>query len=256
MEPEGTQSFIIIVCITFVILVVLMVFILIFIQKKKINFILDKRKQEENFKAELLNSRAETQEQTLKNVAYEIHDNVGQLLSVTNLQLGIEVHKTKNEKLFEVQKTLKQAISELRSLSHSLNSDYLKRIGLIQAVKNELDRINKMRTMKTEILVSGEEFNLSEEQEIILFRIIQEFINNSLKYSEAKKLVVQFTFSAKVLSIIAIDDGKGISNTELKNGSGLINMENRTKLIGADFTFETAENKGVKISITNVKSII
>lgn len=252
MEPKDIQILIISASLTFVLLTVLLFVFTVYIQRKKVSFILARKHQEELFQNELQRSVVEIQEQTLKNIAFEIHDNVGQLLSLTNLQLGIELEKSENNKLGDIQKTLKMAISELRSLSHNLNSDYVTTIGLVQAIQNELDRIEKFSIFQTHFSIVGQERPVQKDHGIILFRIYQEFLNNSTKYSEASNLYVTLEFEEELLNLSLKDDGKGFSMSEKGMGSGLMNMQNRSKIIGAQFSLHSSPNEGVSMEVKGV----
>lgn len=229
------------------------VFFVVF-QKRKNKLILDKIKQKQAFEEEIAQAQTETQEQTLKNVGWELHDNVGQLLSFASMQLSIlkmQVSDDIKDKFKDTSEALKESLKEVRALSRTLNNEVILNIGFEQSVYNELERLKKMKFASAQKHTIGEKrpFN-NKKHEIILFRIIQEFLSNSVKYSEAENLSVTLNYQPKKLIITAKDDGKGFDIKTVEKGAGLLNMKSRAALINADFELKSEEGKGVEMIIT------
>ena len=112
-------------------------------QKRKNKLLVEKFEAEKRFEEELTKSRLEIQEQTLKNVAWELHDNIGQLLSVANMQLNIlvkNIDETSRPPVKEIKEIVASSLQEVRSLSKSLNNEVIDYSGLETSVKNEIDR--------------------------------------------------------------------------------------------------------------------
>src|SRR5690606_39264366 len=152
-------------------------------------------------------------------------------------------------KLKESQDLVEKAIVEVRALSKALNTDYVKNVGLLESVKIEIERIKRLRFMTAELEISGQPYRLDEESELIILRILQEFISNTLKHAHATHLSVAFEFKPKSLKIKAQDNGVGFEKREI-NGTGLINMQNRAKVIGAILIFESQPNQGTQINLS------
>lgn len=228
----------------------IIVFFVVF-QKRKNKLILEKIRQQQAFEEELSNTQIEIQEQTLKNIGQELHDNIGQLLSVANMQLSIlntQVPEEIKENFNETKNVVKESLSEVRALSKSLNSDVIVNRGFKQSVQNEVDRLNKLKLIKATILVEGNESNFTENKDsIILFRILQEFFSNTIKYANAKLLLVKMNFLKDALEITVSDDGVGFNVNEIEKGSGLINMQSRAALIGIDYKLTSTNEKGTKL---------
>mgnify|MGYP000639807597 CR=1 FL=1 len=173
-----------------VIVTALVILFFVVFQKRKNKLLLDKIHREREFEEELAKTQTEIQEQTLKNVGQELHDNVGQLLSVANMQLSLVASLTKDSikaKVDETKSVINDAITEVRSLSKVLNSEVILNFGLRQSIKNEIDRINRMKKIDAALTIEGEEQDIHSKDAIILFRIFQEFLSNTIKYAEAKK---------------------------------------------------------------------
>ena len=102
-----------------------------------------------------------------------------------------------------------QSISDLRALTKSLDGDFVKDFGLEESISHELQRIRKTRRFQTEISVLGEKRKLGYEREIVLFRIVQEILNNALKHSKAKNLTIILHYFTDSFTLTVNDNGKG-----------------------------------------------
>lgn len=221
-------------------------------QKRKNKILLDKFQSEQNLKAEFAKAKEEIQEQTLKNVSWELHDNIGQLLSVASIQLNVlasAVEAEKKDQVREVKKIVGDSLAEVRALSKSLNNEVVDYNGLEKSIQNELDRLNRLQILQAKFLVTGNSKSIPKEDSIILFRIIQEFLSNVIKHAQATNLQISLIFTERFLDIKIMDDGKGFDIQSKKIGSGLINMKSRAKLIQANFKLDSAAGKGTSLSL-------
>ena len=209
------------------------------------------------FQQELLRSQLEIQEQTLKTISQEIHDNIGQVLSLAKINIATMPVDENNTALQEKVQTSKQlvskAISDLRSLSHSLDTDYVKEMGLQRAIEYELEMIKKTGTMETYLHIEGSPARLDKQKELIIFRIVQESLNNIMKHAEAQKIHVEIQYGS-IINLQISDDGMGVDLSPLNRddsrfGLGIKNMHNRAKLIGADFSMQSTLGKGTTVKI-------
>ena len=231
---------------------IVIIFFMVF-QKRKNKILIDKMRQQQAFEEEISKSQLEIQEQTLKNVGQELHDNVGQLLSLASMQLNVvsdlASEKVKG-KINDTKDVLKNTIQEVRALSKSLNSDVISNFGLNESIQNEVDRLNKLKKITAFLSIQGNAYVLkSKKDEIILFRIIQEFLSNTMKYAEAKNLRISINYQPKELLIHVEDDGKGFDEKLVTKGSGLINMRSRAQLIKTDFRLESKPTEGVNLKM-------
>ncbi|PWI29749.1 histidine kinase [Flavobacteriaceae bacterium LYZ1037] len=237
----------------FIVTALVVIFFIVF-QKRKNKLLLDKIKQQQAFDEEIAQTQTEIQEQTLKHIGWELHDNVGQLLAYASMQLNMlsaKIPEDMKGTLNLTTETIKESLKEVRSLSKSLNNDVILNIGFEKSITNELDRLKRMKFASAELKIKGENKSLNNKKhEIILFRILQEFFSNSVKYSEAQNLKVELEYVNDDLIIIASDDGKGFDVETAKKGSGLINMKSRAELIKAKFDLFSKPNEGVKLTIT------
>ncbi|GGK16248.1 hypothetical protein GCM10007962_08230 [Yeosuana aromativorans] len=228
------------------------IFFVVFLKRKN-NLLIDKIKQQQAFEEEIAQAQTETQEQTLKNIGWELHDNVGQLLAFASMQLSIlkmQVTDDVKEKFKDTSEALKESLKEVRALSKSLNNEVVLNIGFEKSITNELNRLKKLKFTSAELEIIGEKMEFTNRKhEIILFRIIQEFLSNSVKYSEAKNLHITLNYQQDKLIISAKDDGKGFNLEEVEQGSGLLNMKSRAALIHATSKIISNPNEGVQLII-------
>ncbi|PKP14115.1 MAG: histidine kinase [Bacteroidetes bacterium HGW-Bacteroidetes-3] len=255
MDQTEIQILIFVTTIVVLILAISLILFFFYFQQKKTAYLIEQRETKIRFEEEITKSKLEIQEQALQNISWEIHDNVGQLLSVAKMQLNIlqtGLTEKQQEKVFEIGEIVGKSLQELRGLARSLNPETIKNKGLIESVTHEIMRFNRLNFVKATLSVSADSYNLSNEKEIILFRILQEAFNNTLKHSKAKNLKVELNYGTSHLEIIAEDDGVGfdVNDKANRDGIGLTNMESRTKLIGAAFEIKSNENAGTKLYIS------
>ncbi|MDO6761512.1 histidine kinase [Tamlana sp. 2_MG-2023] len=238
-----------------VIAVIVMLFITFFVMFniRKNKLLQEQLRQKQAFESEIANAKAETQEQILKDIGWELHDSVGQLLILGNMQIGPVGMKMPEEfqhHVAELQHTLKSSLSEVRSLSKSLNGEVVLDAGFVKSIKNELDRLERMRFDTARLHVVGDQVPMTKNKdEVVLFRIIQEFLSNSVKYSKAKNINIILDYEHDYLVVRAFDDGEGFDIKKIEKGSGLINMQSRAKLINAELELHSEPGNGVELMI-------
>ncbi|WP_299224081.1 histidine kinase [uncultured Psychroserpens sp.] len=254
-ELINEEQIALIAYVIFVVLLLAVMVILFFVtfQKRKNKLLIDKMEQQKQFDEEISRTQTEIQEQTLKHIGWELHDNVGQLLAYASMQLnmlGSKVPENIKNKVEETSGIVKQSLKEVRSLSKSLNNDVLLNMGIEESITNELDRLKRMKFTTAELEIRGAKREIeNKKHEIIIFRILQEFFSNSVKYSEAEHIKVVLIYESDQLSIVASDDGIGFDTTLQEKGSGLINMQSRAELINANFRLESQPDDGVQLII-------
>lgn len=245
--------FSILATVVILILSVLVFLFILLLQKKKHIFLQDTANLKTSFERTLLQAQLEIQEETFKNISQEIHDNIGQTLSLIKLTINtidLQDIPTASNKLIETNGLLTNVIQDLRDLSKSLNTDYINNNGIISSIQQQLLYLEKTGLYKTTLKHSGGLFKLSLNKELLLFRIIQELLNNIVKHAEADEIEVNInTDEVKILIAIA-DNGKGFDNDLMKQrraentGIGLKNILSRMELIGGSINFKHRNPKG------------
>lgn len=217
----------------------------------------------ELFNQTLLQSKLEIQEQTLDHIAKELHANFSHLVSLININLSEILPQSSDETkegIMETKSLAKQLLSELKALSASLNTDHIMHIGFSNALNNELSRLGKLRKYQVTFTKAGQEYRLKAEDEIILFRLCQEILNNTVKYAKAKSITALLDYSPNMFTLEISDDGVGfdaeaaLHESAEKESTGLLNIRKRARLINADVTIKSEPGKGSKYIISILKS--
>ncbi len=261
MRSTKTDIYFLIFC-SIILFSSFIVFILIFFnhyrKKQRLNFT-EKENMKSTFQQILLQSQLEIQEQTLKNISEEIHDNIGQVLSLAKLHLGTMDKNNPvllEEKIQDSKYLVGKAIQDLRHLSHSMNTDYINEMGLPGALEYELNMIGKSGLYETVFFIEGTVQKLDKQKELILFRIVQEVLNNIIKHAKAKNISLLINYQGDQIEVIINDDGDGFDLTPVQQnennnfGLGIKNMHNRAKLINSIFAIESTLGKGTTVTLT------
>ena len=212
----------------------------------------------DKYEKEALRSQLEIQENTFKNIAQELHDNIGQMLSVVKLSLSvlpIEKDHKAVEQVKNSQEVLNKAIIDLSNLTKSLHTERIADIGLIESIRFELYAIRKAGIVQVQFHPEGNETPLSEQKAVFLFRMFQEILNNILKHAKASEVIVHVKFLDDIFVLEIKDNGIGFSVEEKKqstssgSGVGLRSLFNRAQIIGAELTMNSEPGKGTNVLI-------
>jgi signal transduction histidine kinase len=201
----------------------------------------------------ILQSQLEIQEQTFRNISQEIHDNIGQVLSLAKFNLNTITANSAPTKIALTEELLGKAINDLRDLSKSLHTEKINDIGLTNAIHHELTLLKKASKIKTTLIGQQVNLNVSKERAIIVFRMIQEILHNILKHAKAKHIGVEIKNQENEVHITITDDGKGFNIDNLKSadtGIGLKSIRQRCELINATCKIDSGEGKGTSIQLT------
>ncbi|MDN3548944.1 sensor histidine kinase [Mucilaginibacter aquaedulcis] len=209
----------------------------------------EKRKMKEDFEKILMKSQIEVRETTLAKLSKELHDNIGQILSSAKMLLAVEngsfnmtpqLLLEKEEALKLAEQYLGEAINELRLLTKSMDEDWLEQFDLISNLENEIKRINKGKSILI-LFEHPEKLPLSPKRQIILFRIIQESLQNAIKHSNCKNIRVSIEFISAVINLLIKDDGSGSDRQVFVEGQGIRNMTYRAKQLGGEIAWDNSK---------------
>ena len=197
------------------------------------------------------------QEEERSRLARDLHDGLGGLLSGIKLTLnnmtGNVILSEQNANVFNrALGQLDNAISEMRRVAHSMMPESLLKFGLVDAVNDFCEGISQSGKLKVHFLAIGtENMKLEQSEEITIYRIIQELLNNTLKHADATEAQVQIAKTEELLSITVEDNGKGFDSSQLnKNkGIGISNIENRVAYLNGKLEVRSELGKGTSTSI-------
>ncbi|MFC0428339.1 sensor histidine kinase [Chryseobacterium scophthalmum] len=252
------NKLVIIFTFTLLIIVLTMIFVYVIFIQKKTRLLIAQKEKDMRFEKELATSQIEMKEQTLNYIGQELHDDLGQKLSVVRLrqnQLIAKMRDSEKEELVELNELLGECIQDIRDLSKTLITEQVIHFGLIESLEREISKIQKLRLLKIELITQKHDIDIMPKHGLILFRIIQESINNILKHSKAKNVSIKIEDDHEKLDILISDNGKGFNTNLKKDGSGLKNMELRAKIIHAEFSIQSEPDKGTQTSITYYKNL-
>jgi signal transduction histidine kinase len=253
--PSSGELYVVLISTTifFAFLSGFIIYFIILYQKRQVQNKAEREVLESNFRQEFLKARLEIQEETFTHVGRELHDNINQVLSFVKLNLAlIKVEETAQQtKINENRDLVAQVITDLRDLSKSLSFEHITKLGLVKTIENEVDKLNKSVLIEAELFITGDIYPMGEQRELVLFRIFQEAVNNTIKHSGANHLKVSLLYKPEMFNLTLEDDGVGFSADSLDHsrGSGLMNIENRATVIGAVASISSSPGNGCSVKV-------
>ncbi|QIE58170.1 sensor histidine kinase [Rasiella rasia] len=232
------------VLILLVLVGIIITLVTVFVRRKN-KLLREQKDAQEAFETELSETQIEIREETLRNISWELHDNIGQLMTLAKIQ--VQLAKEKPETIDEASETIGKGINELRALSKLINPEALKSLNLREAIRLEMERFNRIGFINANYSVVGLPFSIGSKKEIIVFRILQEFFSNTIKHSKATHLDVVLIYTENELLITAKDNGVGFSDEKDFSGIGIKNMRNRAKVIDAEFSISSEPKVGTML---------
>ncbi|MCO6149152.1 sensor histidine kinase [Flavobacterium sp. NRK1] len=196
----------------------------------------------------------ETQEQVLNNISQDLHDDAGQQLTYINFMVeNLKLDKPElQDALNPLSKSIVTLSNSIRSISHSLNSQLLVQESLFKAIEAEVQRLNTNIRIKFDFVFKGTRKKVFDSNEkIVIYRIFQEVINNTLKHSEATVVNVILK-TEPFFEMIITDNGKGFdfNQSDEKSGMGLKNIIKRAEIINFRVAIDTVPEKGTTITVS------
>ena len=234
------------------ILTVLVCFIIAFVllyQKKRAAHV----QEMEAFKSELqdaiLQTQLETQEQTLQHISREIHDNLSHTASIIKIYLNTIQWDQLAAAIVKVEATkelTRQMITDLKTLSVRLNGGRIVETGLEKALEIEAEKINKTGIIQVSLASDGNTPDIEQQKLVILYRMVQELLNNMLKHSKATLITIGMASSENLLTLVLNDNGVGfdVEAGLISGGAGLQNLQHRARLINAKLTMKSGPGEG------------
>jgi signal transduction histidine kinase len=225
----------------FFLLIGIIVIAAILYHRRKKKYLLERA----NFQQTLMSTRLEIQEQTLQQISRELHDNFG--LVATLIKINLTTLKPGDTEKIEATKDLsKQLITDIKALSVSLSNDNIAKTGIIKSIETELQRLGKTGLFKIDFNHTGPHPQLENDKATILYRMVQEVLNNMAKHSKANTIAVFSSVTETLFTLALRDNGEGFDVADkLKNGgAGLGNLYNRAKLIDAALQIESTKGNG------------
>jgi len=248
------------ICIALLVILIGFIAIISFLYQKRQHAFLQQLQGVKNtYEQEGLKTQLEVQEQTLSHISMEIHDNIGQFISLAKLHLNtldLRPETADAEKVADAVDLLSRAMDDLRDISKSLSLELIRTGGLAKAVESQVNQLRKTARYVIDFSVTGSYYDLEEQKEIILFRILQEALNNVIRHAKASKVDIQLNYLSSQVSLLITDDGVGFNASnywtkgERGGGGGLNHMLARSSLINAQFQVDSIPGEGASILVT------
>jgi signal transduction histidine kinase len=215
----------------------------------------------EMLKQQELRSKAviEAEEKERIRIARELHDGIGQQLSAAKLNIsGLKaaIKTTDPAEVTMLQNALDlldESVKEVRTVSHSMMPNALIKSGLVSAVREFIHKISTSGNLKMNLEIIGLKERMEAQVENILFRVLQEVVNNIIKHAKASEVSIQFIKHEKELTILVEDNGIGFDVGKELNvtdaGIGLKNIASRVAFLNGEVIFDSYPGKGTTVTI-------
>ena len=234
-------------------------------RKKKLGYESEKKAMEQKYKADLLHARLQMHEITMKTIGEEIHDNVGQKLTLASLYAQQMGHANKfpeiKTELETISNILNESLNDLRKLSKDLTYPNHSQEDLINLIEQQCQKINGLDICNVSFSTNIKAYMIPSSVAHVLLRLVQEFFQNSLKHSNCKNLFIIINNCEDELELSLTDDGNGFDilhteNNIAHNGIGLKNIKARAALLGASAEIKSETGKGTSMIVKISHSII
>jgi signal transduction histidine kinase len=187
-------------------------------------------------------------------VSEELHDNIGQLLSFIRRSLSIADEQfgtpKGREQLNNAKAMVTKTLEEVRHISHSLNAELVKTQGIIYLLQQDLESLADSTGIICSLEKNGEYSSWTPEDQLLLYRMLQESMQNVVKHANATVLKLCFNFGPKEIEVTVADNGQGFdTSTETTNGLGFRNLHHRAAILGATLEMSSERNKGTILYI-------
>jgi two-component system NarL family sensor kinase len=244
---------------TFLILLMagFIVTILYLYRKRQLTYFKTLEELKLDYEKSLLHTQLEIQEQTLQHISREIHDNISLSLTLAKLNLNTFDWYCPSKAKSQINCSLEQvskAITDLSYLSKGLNSELIANQGLVEVLKNEVDRLKELNLFALNYTITGTAVFMDSQKELVIFRIIQEAFNNIIKHAKATIVKLSLHYDIEELKILITDNGKGFPKETIseskKSGAGLNNMNKRAKVLNGKTIIQSRPEAGTSVYIT------
>lgn len=205
------------------------------------------RRQQEIAKAVI-----DAQENERETLGRELHDNISQVLTTARLYLNCakESPAMTESMIKRSSETISSAIEEIRRLSKSMIETFHKEVGLELSLNDLIENVRLVQQFTLSLHFSvPDEQQLDDKLKMTIFRIVQEQLNNTIKYAEASEVQISIVQKSRLLQVTIADDGKGFDTTLKRKGIGITNIISRTELFNGRVTIESSPGRGCRMQV-------
>jgi two-component system NarL family sensor kinase len=257
-QSQATQIYLIIAIaiVTMLVMAGAIILFVVFYQKRMIREQMKRQALEFQYQQKMLQAELESQESERRRLAADLHDSIGGMLST--IRVGISTlgkSLPDPQSIDQTKQMLDDTITSVRRISRDLMPSTLERFGLTHALRELCERFQDTSRITIRFLQHEGFKSLDKTRELMIFRIVQELLNNAVKHSRASEITVSLNAN-EILEVSVEDDGVGFDPEVFKKeaqsgrGLGLFNIENRARLLGAKLDYEKKRIQGSKTIIT------
>lgn len=250
MEPTISEFTVMfsIATVGMLVLAMSIVFFILFYQRKMLEAKLKQQQIEVEYQQKMLQAALESQENERKRLAADLHDSIGVMLSTIRLSLStlVRIEGVPPQPVEQIKTMLDDTITSARRLSRDLLPATLERFGLSNALKELCGQHTLVPGMSIQFLEKGTPYEKSQTDQLMIFRVAQELINNSMKHAKPTSIQVEIDWGRN-FELIVTDNGSGFLVEEARQsgkGLGLFNLENRARLLNAKLSFKQNQPTG------------
>lgn len=229
-------------------------------RKRRLLYDQEKKATSEQHKNELLNVQVEVQEETMQHIGVEIHDSIAQKLTLASLHLQQIEYENKypdlNQTLIVSSTLINESLDDLRLLSRRLLKHSEEKADIVAILQRECERVKQLQLCRVQFEADAQGAIMETQVANTLLRIVQEFVQNSLKHSGCKHIYLALKTKSEPFMLTVSDDGRGFNINEPSNGIGLNSIRKRAGIIGATLKQESTPGNGASISLTLPKNIL
>jgi len=205
-----------------------------------------------------LNTIIQTEEKERKRFAKDLHDGLGPLLSSVKMSVSSLAQMKQDEASREIientELVINEAIKSIKEISDNLSPHVLSNFGLVRALSNFINKINIAKTLRINLITNLKDERFDANVEVVLYRVICELINNTIKHAQAKKINISLSQEGEYIQILYKDDGKGFDVSEIvehqgSSGMGFSNIYSRINSLKGEINIESENKKGTQVTI-------
>ena len=224
----------------------------VFHQKKIVQEEVNRQNLVIDYQKKMLKAALESQENERKRISKGLHDDVGMML----MTMRVSLNNQSKDDSSELMELMDKTHESVRRISWDLMPSTLDNFGLLQSTQEMCERLSSRDATVVSYNEEGKRLSLDKDQELLIYRIVQEATANALKHAHASHINVNFRWTENSLLFTISDDGLGFDLSSIKNkiagrhGLGLYNLENRVVLLGGKLIFEKNNPSGTVVSVT------
>ncbi len=230
-------------------LVVMVIVVFVLFVRKKNRLLIEKQEREIRYLSEINKARIEVKDGILSQVAGELHDNIGQMAALNLMYIKSLQKEFNAEKLNSMRDLAESTLNEVRQLSKLLNDDLIQKYDLVAAIEKLVSYLSKLNAVAIVFNLEGNYRKLDANVELIIYRICQEFIANSLKHALCDRIMLTMQYQDKGLDVSIADNGQGFDRDSVAEGTGLSAIRKRADFINAQVAIVSSVEGGTNLQL-------